>query len=884
MIHNDTPQWMLTVPTAAQRTSDFSQTLTSGVNGAPTPVTIWVPSSATPVAGQTNVYGRNPYPNNIIPISQINPAALKIMAIYPLPNRAATDAFGNNNFYTQANRSFHRSSNNSRMDYHHEKHSIYASGGVSIGAIDTPSPYGPDSVWYLNPTLSTGTAARYVSDDNPYLQLGDTVILSPTVVLDARGGVNRIHSNSLASTITSFTAADYASYGIPASVQATMPQFGQAPDVTSPGFFSSPSFTQYGNKRERQTNSTVSGSITKMHGKWTLKAGGEFRVYEGNYTDYQFGAADYQPSPGSYTVEYVNASGASVQNNNISQQGFAGANLLTGGGGWLVPTSPSARPALTSKYLGLFSQNDWRATSRLTLNLGRRWISSPVRRTGSIARAPWICPSPAPLRLLAAPSARRIWEKLFFLVITGFLAIYGKRHGPTLAHGLAPLTGSKATGCYVAATVWLMERIVLGGMTARLRTTWELSRRERRSFLTGPIRMATWWGFSGIRLPAPSFQRWEPIQPLRNCMERAPLSSITTASAPPRVQMWNFYIERQLSSTWFVSAGYTGSHGSHLFQSRYPLQNNQDVPAAVLAGCRQNYIATNGTNPCAANVQNPLQPTGTAPLIPFTGTIGQRTIPMVDTYYPYLALLSGLIQQDQGWSDYNALKVRVRHSFTQGFLLDANWTWSKATDTGYSELEDMQGFTDAAGGNPGQAYNNLDILNWNNDKKLSYSNVPRRLVVTGIYDLPFGKGRRFDLSNGVAQAALGGWRVGGVYTVQMGFPLGVGGLNSGSLDSRPDINRAPNEPLVLPANLQGWYDGKTTITLPDGRQYVPCNQCFLKFNPDAFIAETLTTANGGNQANLYWVGNAAINYGAMRGPGRNNMDFTLTRDFRLTEK
>src|SRR5579872_1600065 len=377
MIHNDTPQWMLTVPTAAQRTSDFSQTLTSGVNGAPTPVTIWVPSSATPVAGQTNVYGRNPYPNNIIPISQINPAALKIMAIYPLPNRAATDAFGNNNFYTQANRSFHRSSNNSRMDYHHEKHSIYASGGVSIGAIDTPSPYGPDSVWYLNPTLSTGTAARYVSDDNPYLQLGDTVILSPTVVLDARGGVNRIHSNSLASTITSFTAADYASYGIPASVQATMPQFGQAPDVTSPGFFSSPSFTQYGNKRERQTNSTVSGSITKMHGKWTLKAGGEFRVYEGNYTDYQFGAADYQPSPGSYTVEYVNASGASVQNNNISQQGFAGANLLTGGGGWLVPTSPSARPALTSKYLGLFSQNDWRATSRLTLNLGLRWDFQP---------------------------------------------------------------------------------------------------------------------------------------------------------------------------------------------------------------------------------------------------------------------------------------------------------------------------------------------------------------------------------------------------------------------------------------------------------------------------------------------------------------------------
>src|SRR5579872_5363435 len=531
MIHNDTPQWMLTVPTAAQRTGDFSQTLTSGVNGAPTPVTIWDPSSATPVAGQTNVYGRNPYPNNIIPISQINPAALKIMAIYPLPNRAATDAFGNNNFYTQANRSFHRSSNISRMDYHHEKHSIYASGGVSIGAIDTPSPYGPDSVWYLNPTLSTGTAARYVSDDNPYLQLGDTVILSPTVVLDARGGVNRIHSNSLASTITSFTAADYASYGIPASVQATMPQFGQAPDVTSPGFFSSPSFTQYGNKRERQTNSTVSGSITKMHGKWTLKAGGEFRVYEGNYTDYQFGAADYQPGPGSYTVEYV-ASGASVQNNNISQQGFAGANLLTGGGGWLVPTSPSARPALTSKYLGLFSQNDWRATSRLTLNLGLRWDfqPGPTDRFNRSSALDLSQPSPFTAfgSLLGTPYmgevvfpgnnglSRNIWKTTWTNFGPRLGAAYRIKSNWVLGGGYGVAYGANSTGWY----------------DGRLRTTWELSRRERRSFLTGPIRVATWWGISGIRLPAPSFQRGEPIQPLRNCMERVPLSSITTASAP----------------------------------------------------------------------------------------------------------------------------------------------------------------------------------------------------------------------------------------------------------------------------------------------------------------------------------------------------------------
>ena len=94
----------------------------------------------------------------------------------------------------------------------------------------------------------------------------------------------------------------------------------------------------------------------------------------------------------------------------------------------------------------------------------------------------------------------------------------------------------------------------------------------------------------------------------------------------------------------------------------------------------------------------------------------------------------------------------------------------------------------------------------------------------------------------------------------------------------------PNEPLTVPSNLQKWYDGKTAITLPDGRTYTPCAQCFLVYNPDAFVGQTLTTANGGHQTDLYWTGNAAIDYGDLRGPGRNNVDFTLTRDFHIRER
>jgi hypothetical protein len=97
-LHKDSPQWLWTVPTAAQRTGDFSQTVISGTNGAPTPAGIYDPASVTQTSA--TVYTRDPYPNNIIP----NPSsyALKIMNVYPLPNRTPTDAFGANNFFAQA--------------------------------------------------------------------------------------------------------------------------------------------------------------------------------------------------------------------------------------------------------------------------------------------------------------------------------------------------------------------------------------------------------------------------------------------------------------------------------------------------------------------------------------------------------------------------------------------------------------------------------------------------------------------------------------------------------------------------------------------------------------------------------------------------------------
>ena len=884
MRHKDTPQWLWTVPTALERTGDFSQTLISGTNGAPTPAVIYDPNNVTQT-GPT-VYTRAPYPNAVI--SNPNPAAVKIMSIWPLPNRPAIDAFGTQNFLTQATRSFSRSSNNSRMDYQTGRHSLYASGGVSIGSINTPSPFGASSQWFGPATalsgFSGGGAAgpRLVSDDNPYVQLGDTVILRPTLFLDVRGGVNRIHSNYLSYPPQRFSTDDYNSLGIPSTVQAAMPDPGAAPDILSPGRYTSAAFTQYNSKHERQTNSQISGTVTKVKGKLTMKSGAEFRVYQGNYTDYQFAAAEYTDgTPGSFTVQNITANGASVNNNAISQQGFTGASVLAGAGGWLIPPSPSARPALTSKYLGLFTQNDWRATSRLTLNLGLRWELQPgptdrFDRSTAVdltKQSPFAAPNspvgPYTGEVIFAGYnglSRNLWKTTWTDFAPRLGVAYRIGDNTVIRSGYGIAYGANNTGWYDGPYVYNMGSFTAGTQVQPYGTT-------PNGTLVG-----NFWSPAASPIIVPSGANPSAAQ----LYGTSAVFFNTDSQRPARVYMWNFFLEHQFAKTWFVSAGYTGSHGTMLLQARTPLQNNQFVPASVLANCRATYIATNASNnPCTANVPNPLQPTS-GPLLPFVGTLGQASIPLLDTYYPYLALLGDSVQRDQGVSDFNALKIRVHHSFSHGLTVDGNYTWSKSEDTGYTELQDLQGFSDNVGSGAGGSNGVLDLLNWKNNRKLSYSDVPSRVVATFTYALPFDRGRMFAPQSKAVRALTGGWRVASVFTWQRGFPLSPTGANGNALDSRP--NRNPNEPLVLPANYQKWYDGKTSITLPDGRTYTPCAHCYLVYNPDAFFGQTLTTANGGHQADLYWVGNAAIDNGDMRGPGRSNIDFTLSRDFRLHEK
>jgi len=175
-----------------------------------------------------------------------------------------------------------------------------------------------------------------------------------------------------------------------------------------------------------------------------------------------------------------------------------------------------------------------------------------------------------------------------------------------------------------------------------------------------------------------------------------------------------------------------------------------------------------------------------------------------------------------------------------------------------------------------------DYLNFNNNRRLGFSDIPHRIAATFLYETPFGRGKSLEIHNRFVRAVVGDWQTGGSIIWQEGFPFSINGANSGAALGRPD--RVQGAPLEVPASLQHWYDGNTKVTLPDGRVIQPAKNTYLKYYEGAWSGRVLQVANGSYVPDVYWYGTAAQTFDQMRGPNRFNMDLSLRRNFKLSER
>jgi trimeric autotransporter adhesin len=862
--------YLLTVPTEAERKGDFSNTYVS-VSGRAVPIKLYDPFNATRV-GTTSVFNRAQFPTftdaqgvvrtSVLPAARLNPHGLAILNSYPLPNRTPDDIFNRNNFFLRGNQEFTRNNINSRVDYRWREHSFYGTYGFQKGNILTPRSWGEDNPYYSRKEF----VGNRQPDDNYYVALGDTVALRPSLILDVRIGVNRIKADNEADVFEDYS---YDQFGIPKEIQAINILPGAPPQFAPAGTVSALNNGTSLHKRERQTNTDFNGSVTWTHGRWTHKFGGVYRVLLSNYIDPD-DSMQIQTGP-EYTRSNVNADGSTtgLTTPDATFGGLSMASIALGAGNLRISPGFAIRLALAQKYYGLYAQNDWRVNERLTLNLGLRWDvqPGPTERYNRVSTIDLHAKEP----LFGTPgeiifpgrtvSRRNMWQTDY------------KNFGPRLGVAYQLRNSLVARGGY--------------GVTYVPSNT---------GFNDGPgFYGAASFTTSVIGNPYGGTPAGVVVGPFNSLAANQIVAPVGANTQDPRiyggarrfpydykngyVQQWNFFLEQKLGANWIVSAGYVGSHGDNLQVVFVPFNSAQLVDRSLLSTWRDTYIASNGTtNPSTQQVQNPWQP-ATGPLLPYgAGNIRNRTISRLEAAFPY-PLEGDNTHLSEGVSDYNALQLSVTRQFASGLQLSAHYTWSKQMgDTRYN-AQTNQGYAD---GGEINYYPNLrpDLRHLN--RKLTTNDIPHRAVVNWVYDLPFGKGSLFDAKQSVLNAIVGGWRLAGSFTAQSGFvfPISNGGTNS--INGLPD--RVSGIPLELPKELQRWYDGRTQVTLPSGRVITPCRNCFLKYNIDAFAGRVVTGPNGAAIPDLFWYGTSAATFGDLRSNPTWNTNLSLEKSFKVWER
>ena len=290
----------------------------------------------------------------------------------------------------------------------------------------------------------------------------------------------------------------------------------------------------------------------------------------------------------------------------------------------------------------------------------------------------------------------------------------------------------------------------------------------------------------------------------------------------PTLLSYSLRVQQELTPNTSLTVGYVGAHGYH---EMIGLDANEPVPTICPA------------SPCPATY-----PSGFGALTGTAVPAGSYFIPAgAAKANPAAILANTWTWFARGDSLYNSLQIDVNHRFSGGLSLRGVYTWSKALDDGDS----LNGT--AANNAPGLVSNPYNLrADWG----LATYDVRNVAVVSGTYDLPFGRNREFAANlGGVSNAVVSGWSaVNSVVTLQGGFPF------TPQLSYNPSNNadnRNPVRPFINPS-----FSGPVVLGNP--------NQWF---NPAAFIAPP-------NNSGFY--GNAGRD--TLIGPGLATWDLSFLKD------
>ncbi len=721
---SDSGSLTATVPTAKERLGDFSDLLK-----LPNGSTYQLYNPFTTRAATAGRFQRDPFLNNIIPTSLLNPVALKILNYYPLPNQTGL-ADGRNNYF-QAYKILEKYDvYMARVDHtFSEKHRMFARVHYDTWT-EKKGLTG-------NTFFSTDVNGIQLNRNNAGLALDDVYSFSPTFVTNVRYGITyQSFPERRNSQGTDLTALGFSSNLVNQLVDKT----NAAVPRVQLGSFATLSPWESGDGTNTGLIHSFANTNTWLLGKHNMRFGADVRFYRSFGNRFQTDIApdfNFATSAAFLRGPLDNAAAAPIGQD-------LGAFLLGIPAGSM---SRSASFAAQDRFFGFFLQDDFKIAPKLTLNLGLRYeLETPITERYNRLVAGFAFDQSNPLE--AAAKAAYALNPIPELPAANFRVLGGLQFVNQNGNSRSPFKGEKNNFLPRFGLAWQPsdKLVVRGGYglfydtlgvntTAPIQTGFSQSTPIQASLDNGVTYVATLANpFPNGLIPPPGASAGL----LTNIGQAVSFFDPNMKQA--YAQRWSLGFQYELPFGFVVDSAYVANRGTRLAVTR----NYNATP--------NRYLSTLATRD--QTTINFLSQQFSNPFRGLNSVFGNNTS-REQLLRPFSAFGAVNVEEPIGYSWYHSLQSKIEKRFAKGFTFQLAYTWSKQMDAT-------------------EFLNAGDPLPY---ETISSGDRTHRVTASGIVELPFGKGRKFvsDLPRW-ADTVIGGWQIAYIMQRQSGPPIGFGNV------------------------------------------------------------------------------------------------------------
>jgi hypothetical protein len=782
---------------------------------------------------------RTPFPGNIIPANRISPVSLALLKVVNVVGAPTTTT--NPNFFGSGNNVLNADNFDTRVDYTTTaKLQIFGRYSFQQYLRSGPGLFGTLAGGRAIPSdPSQGDFAGTSSVRNQSLATGFNYTVSPTLLTDVRFGYFRYRVHVTQGGFGTTPATDAGAVGLNLADKTftsgmpyfasfypgnTLFAFGYALGAQSEGHCNCP-------LTEQEYQYQIVNNWTKIHGKHQIKFGADIRRAHNLRV----------PSDAHRSGQLQFTNDLTEGPNGDGGIGFAGFLLGTVNNFQRYVSSSTNATEVQPRFF-FYGQDTWHVTSKLTVNLGLRWeIYRPESAAGT-ALGGWVDLGTGEVRVAGqngvnlrgntstdfahlAPRVGIAYQVNPKTVIRlGYgrsydIGVFGSIFGHFITQNL-PVLGNQSLNPGPGNIAFVLAQgpasfdpaTALGGTLAT----------SNCNPITDPS------GVVGGKFTPDKAQcvgpNGRPLQPDNVGGNARPFNNRL-----PTVDAWNATLQRQVTSTITATVAYVGNKGTHTFIGDNPAYNpNSPTVVGYFPGCT--YMPGSFTVPNPATCPN--------------GALPQNSR---KPYYSKYGWTQGLnYAGNDADSEYEALQATVEKRFANGLSFNGNYSFQHANNydnNGYFNINKKIGY------GPSSDYRN---------------NV---FILTEVYQLPFGKGKKWASSAGrMTNALIGGWSINSATNFSSGLPF-----NYGLSSCQASTDNGPCRPNLVGTIRSGTHNGSPT----SGGYW--------------FQTTNGVTLSAAGQSSGPWAQPALDTFGDVgrntgRGPRLFNTDLALFKDFTITER